>query len=198
MHQVSSRASGRHIPGLHQAATTQEQEIPDGFFLVRVEKATYRAYKDKPFLTLILTVEEPRQFSACRFSARIYCTPKALWKLSWFLRDFGYDKSLPFDPFKQEIERALNGPDSEPWDMMYFKLYKSQIPVVEQAGEIASRMLGSDKSRGYCLEMICADFLAGANLGKDEPEMLLNALHRCFCLLLNAQQTAFLQRLTAA
>ena len=107
-------------------------------------------------------------------------------------------KSLPFDPFKQEIERALNGPDSEPWDMMYFKLYKSQIPVVEQALEIAARMLGSDKSRGYCLEMICADFLAGANLGQDEPEMLLNALHRCFCLLPNAQQTAFLQRLTAA
>jgi hypothetical protein len=46
--------------------------------------------------------------------------------------------------------------------------------------------------------MICADFLAGANLGNDEPEMLLNALHRCFCLLPNAQQTAFLQRLTAA
>jgi len=107
-------------------------------------------------------------------------------------------KSLPFDPFKQEIERALNGPDSEPWDMMYFKLYKSQIPVVEQALEIAARMLGSDKSRGYCLEMICADFLAGANLGQDEPEMLLNALHRCFCLLPNAQQATFLQRLTAA
>jgi hypothetical protein len=82
--------------------------------------------------------------------------------------------------------------------MMYFKLYKSQIPVVEQALGIAARMLGSDKSRGYCLEMICADFLAGANSGKDEPEMLLNALHRCFCLLPNAQQTAFLQRLTAA
>ena len=44
-------------------------------------------------------------------------------------------------------------------------------------------MLGSDKSRGYCLEIICADFLAGANLGKEEPEMLLDALHRCFCLL---------------
>jgi hypothetical protein len=84
----------RHIPGLHQAAATQEQEIPDGFFLVRVEKATYRAYKDKPFLTLTLSVEEPRQFSACCFSARVYCTPKALWKLSWFLRDFGYDTDL--------------------------------------------------------------------------------------------------------
>jgi hypothetical protein len=51
-------------------------------------------------------------------------------------------KALPFDPFKQEIERALNGPDSESWDMMYFKLYKSQIPVVEQALGIAARMLG--------------------------------------------------------
>jgi hypothetical protein len=25
-------------------------------------------------------------------------------------------------------------------------------------------MLGHGKSRGYCLEMICADFLAGVNL----------------------------------
>ena len=25
-------------------------------------------------------------------------------------------------------------------------------------------MLGGQKARGYCLEMICADFLAGANL----------------------------------
>jgi hypothetical protein len=38
------------------------------------------------------------------------------------------------------------------------------LPVIEQALEIAARMLGSDKSRGYCLEMICADFLAGAQI----------------------------------
>jgi len=44
--------------------------------------------------------------------------------------------------------------------------YKSQSPVVERAIETAALMLGSDKSRGYCLEMICADFLAGANLGQ--------------------------------
>ena len=25
---------------------------------------------------------------------RIWSTPKALWKLSWFLRDFGYDADL--------------------------------------------------------------------------------------------------------
>ena len=49
-------------------------------------------------------------------------------------------------------------------EIIYFKFYKSQIPVIEQAIETASLMLGTDKSRGYCLEMICGDFLAGANL----------------------------------
>ena len=34
--------------------------------------------------------------------------------------------------------------------------------MVERALEIAALMLGTDKSRGYSLEMICADFLAGA------------------------------------
>jgi hypothetical protein len=24
----------------------------------------------------------------------LYCSPKALWKLNWFLRDFGYDQDL--------------------------------------------------------------------------------------------------------
>ena len=36
--------------------------------------------------------------------------------------------------------------------------------MVEQAIETVGLMLGTDKSGGYCLEMICADFLAGANL----------------------------------
>ncbi len=41
-------------------------------------------------------------------------------------------------------------------------------------------MLGSDKSRGYCLEMIGADFWAGANLGKENPEVLLQSARRFF------------------
>jgi hypothetical protein len=36
--------------------------------------------------------------------------------------------------------------------------------VIEEALEIAARMLGTDRSRGYCLEMICADFLSGASV----------------------------------
>jgi len=37
-------------------------------------------------------------------------------------------------------------------------------------------MLGTDKSRSYCLEMICADFLAGAHLDNGNPEILLNLM----------------------
>ncbi|HXC62615.1 MAG TPA: hypothetical protein VNV63_08065, partial [Nitrospiria bacterium] len=67
---------------------------------------------------------------------------------------------MPREDFKQEVERHLTGKETEPWEIIYFKLYKSQLPVIEQALETAALMLGTDKSRGYCLEMICADFLA--------------------------------------
>jgi hypothetical protein len=70
--------------------------------------------------------------------------------------------------FKGEVERHLTGKETEPWEIIYFKLYRSQLLVVEKAIETAGLMLGTDRSRGYYLEMICADFLAGANLQKDE------------------------------
>jgi hypothetical protein len=73
-------------------------------------------------------------------------------------------RQMPKEEFKQEVEKELTGRETEPWEIVYFKLYQSQIPVIERAIETAAPMLGSDRSRGYCLEMICADFLAGANL----------------------------------
>ncbi len=75
--------------------------------------------------------------------------------------------ALPKEEFKHEVEKHLTGKDTEPYEIIYFKLYKSQLPVVEQALEAAALMLGSDKSRGYCLEMICADFLAGVPIEMD-------------------------------
>jgi hypothetical protein len=78
-------------------------------------------------------------------------------------------KALPREQFQREVERHLTGKETEPWEIIYFKLYKSQLPVVEKALETAALMLGTDKSRGYCLEMICADFLAGANLEEPRP-----------------------------
>jgi hypothetical protein len=78
-------------------------------------------------------------------------------------------KQLPKEGFKSEVERHLTGKETEPWEIIYFKLYKSQLPIIEQALETAALMLGTDKSRGYCLEMICADFLAGANIRENQP-----------------------------
>ena len=78
-------------------------------------------------------------------------------------------RELPKEGFKGEVERHLTGKETEPWEIIYFKLYKSQLPVAEKAIETAALMLGTDKSRGYCLEMICADFLAGASLRGSEP-----------------------------
>ena len=76
--------------------------------------------------------------------------------------------AMPREEFQREVERHLTGQETEAHEILYFKVYKSQLPVIEQALETAALMLGSDRSRGYCLEMICADFLAGANLGETQ------------------------------
>jgi len=105
-------------------------------------------------------------------------------------------RSLPKDQFKQEVERELNGRESEPWEIIYFKIYKTQLPVIEQAIETAALMLGTDESRGYCLEMICADFLAGANLENEDPTVLLQSMSRFFKFLPRDQRQTFLQDVT--
>jgi len=105
-------------------------------------------------------------------------------------------RSKPKEEFKREVEKELTGRESEPWEIIYFKLYKTQIPVVEQAIETAALMLGTDKSRGYCLEMICADFLAGANLENDDPTVLLQSMSRFFKFLPGEQRQAFLHEVT--
>ena len=83
----------RNIAGLSQAALPLT-EVPDGLYLVRVERMQYRWDKQKPCYAVRLSVIEPKQLASSSLSARLYCTPKALWKLAWFLRDFGYDVEL--------------------------------------------------------------------------------------------------------
>ena len=107
-------------------------------------------------------------------------------------------RELPKEKFKQEVEKHLTGKETEPWEMLYFKMYKSQLQVIEQALETAALMLGTDKSRGYCLEMICADFLAGANLESGNPDALLLSLGRLFGLLPHPQKREFLEQLRKA
>ena len=106
-------------------------------------------------------------------------------------------RSMPREEFAREVEKELTGRETEPWEIIYFKLYKSQIPVIEQAMETAALMLGTDKSRGYCLEMICADFLAGASLDNEDPTVLLQSMARFFKFLPGEQRQGFLDEVTA-
>jgi len=105
-------------------------------------------------------------------------------------------RELSKEDFQQAVERELTGKLTEPWQIVYFKLSEGQIPVIERAIDIAALMLGSDRSRGYCLEMICADFLAGANLDNGDPETLLFSMRRFFKFLPEEQRGAFLKNLT--
>src|SRR5581483_5690507 len=106
-------------------------------------------------------------------------------------------RELSKEEFKHEVEKHLTGKDTEPYELVTFKLYKSQLPVVEQALETASLMLGSDKSRGYCLEMICADFLAGVEIETGNPDSLLTSVIRLFRLLPPEQKCVLAENMSA-
>ncbi len=58
-------------------------------------------------------------------------------------------REMPKQQFKREVER--NCPDGRRNQIIYFKLYQSQMPIIWRAIETASLMLGSDRFRGYCL-----------------------------------------------
>jgi len=84
----------RRIQGLHEADHSASNQVPDGLLLVKVERAQHRWDTRKPFYLLRFSVIEPTKLAGWSVTGRLYCTPKALWKLNWFLREFGYDAEL--------------------------------------------------------------------------------------------------------
>jgi len=83
----------RHIPGLH-SWQPDDRNLLEGLFLVRVDRAFFRWQPKKPFLELRFVILAPYALEKKTFVGRLCCTDKALWKFSWFLRDFGYDTEL--------------------------------------------------------------------------------------------------------
>jgi hypothetical protein len=83
---------------------------------------------------------------------------------------------------RDEVYKYFTGADFEPYEMVCFKLFESQLPVVERALYVAARMVGTERSRGYCLELICADFLAGRT-EESTPEEILMVIERLVGLL---------------
>ena len=47
-------------------------------------------------------------------------------------------RTMTREEFKREVEKQLTGRESEPHEIIYFKVYKSQIPIIDQAIETAA------------------------------------------------------------
>jgi len=96
----------RRIQGLRET-TSSRDDVPDGVYLVRIDRAQYRWHQQKPYYLLRLSVLEPCELVGRVISGRLYCGARALWKLGWFLRDFLYDPELLS---QEEVdEKALSG-----------------------------------------------------------------------------------------
>jgi len=85
--------SRRYFESLRPADTSAIDAV-GGLLLVRIQHAQYRWNAQKPFYAVVFSVLEPKPLTGHRLSGRLYMTPKALWKLNWLLRDFGYDTEL--------------------------------------------------------------------------------------------------------
>jgi hypothetical protein len=68
---------------------------------------------------------------------------------------------MPKEEFKREVEKALTGRETEPHEIIYFKVYKSQIPVIEQALEAAA----IDARIGQVPGLLSGDDLCGLPSG---------------------------------
>ena len=100
----------RHVPGLSETSRDSHSSVPDGMFLVRVDHAQHRWQAQKHFCGLRLSILEPRPFAGRSLVSRLYCSPKAMWKLGWFLRDFLYDPELlSQDEVDEHALRSLTG-----------------------------------------------------------------------------------------
>ena len=84
----------RYFESLRPSDRSFIESVPDGLFLVRVDRVAYRWQAQKPYYQIRFAVIEPKHLAGCLITGRLCSTPKALWKLSWFLRDFGYDAEL--------------------------------------------------------------------------------------------------------
>jgi len=99
-----------HVPGLAETARDSRSDVPDGIFLARVDGVQHCWRAQKRFYVLRLSILEPKPLAGRSIVSRLYCTPKAIWKLGWFLRDFLYDPELlSQDEVDERAVRGLTG-----------------------------------------------------------------------------------------
>jgi hypothetical protein len=105
-------------------------------------------------------------------------------------------REIPKERFKQEVEKELTGRETEPWEIIYFKLYESQTPL--RAGD---RDGGPDAGKRPIPRLLFGNDLCGLpgepiSLDHGDPEMLLFSIIRFFKFLPEEQRQAFLKQAT--
>jgi hypothetical protein len=80
------------IQGLSQAS----ERIPlvEGLYRARVVRFEPAGHAAKPCRAATFLILDPPPFAGRHVRTRLYCHERALWKLRWFLSDFGYDADL--------------------------------------------------------------------------------------------------------
>jgi hypothetical protein len=79
-------------------------DLPDGFYLVRVERVEYRLSRNA--VDLCFSVVEPAEYTGRSITGRLALLEgKHPWKLGWFLQEFKYDRARSED----NPEKALVG-----------------------------------------------------------------------------------------
>jgi hypothetical protein len=81
-----------HIQGLNQPS--ERKPLVEGLYKARVVKFEPAGHAAKPCRTATFSILEPDSYSGRYVKTRLYCHDRALWKLRWFLSDFGYDAEL--------------------------------------------------------------------------------------------------------
>jgi hypothetical protein len=105
-------------------------------------------------------------------------------------------RAMRKEEFKREVEKETDkAGDGTARDHLLQALQKPDPRYRAGAGD-RGLMLGTDKSRGHCLEMICADFLAGAHLEDGNAAILLQSITRFFKFLPGQERRAFLEQVT--
>ena len=78
---------------MHCADQCGSDQIPDGVFLVQVQRVRFRRQAPKPYYTITLDILEPSLVRRTAHFQPPLLQPESR-KLNWFLRDFGYDTEL--------------------------------------------------------------------------------------------------------
>jgi len=80
------------IQGLNH--TRERLPLVEGLYRARVVRFEPAGHAAKPCRAASFLILEPASYMGRHVRTRLYCHDRALWKLRWFLSDFGYDAEL--------------------------------------------------------------------------------------------------------